>query len=326
MNNSIPTLHLQEVLDKHSQDMSGKVVAITGTTSGTGFVCAREVAKRGATVILLNRESERSKAAHQRLTEAVPDGKFDPIACDLQRFESVQEAVNAIKSKYDVIDVLVNNAAVMAFKDLPTPDGYDVQMQTNALSHFLITKELFPLMRKSDGARIVNHSSQARLGGPLVADYFEQKGGNLGGDGTEEESHAFRGPRWERYHQTKLANAVFTYSLKERLEQAGINNVIALVAHPGLSATNLQVTTAADGGMEAQSDLMHNAQSQEDGATGIIRASMDPEAKSGNFYGPSAGWKGFPDLLPPEDLLMDDSNKRIFWEGCEKAVGAFSIQ
>ncbi len=323
--NQIETKYLQEVLKNHGQDMTRKVVAITGTTSGTGFICARELARLGATVILLNRKSERSQKALNQLQSAIPDGKFDAIDCDLQNFDSVREAISTIKSRYEVVDVLVNNAGVMALKDEATGDGYDVQMQTNVLSHFLLTKELFPLMKNSAQARIVNHSSMARLGGPLSSEYFEQNGGKLGGDGTEEENMSFQGPRWERYHQTKLANATFTYGLKEKLEEANIANVIPLLAHPGLAATSLQVTTAADGGMDSKSEFMNQAQSAEDGATGIIRASLDPEAKPGDFYGPTAGWSGYPDLLTPEELLLDASNVRINWEGCEKAVGAFPM-
>jgi NAD(P)-dependent dehydrogenase (short-subunit alcohol dehydrogenase family) len=325
MTNHIKTLHLDHVIENHSQDMTNKVVAITGTTSGTGFVCAREVAKKGATVILLNRKSERSGQAHKHLLESVPEGKFDPIHCDLQDFAGVQSAMEEIKSRYDVIDVLVNNAGVMALQDQATTDGYDVQMQTNVISHFMITKELFPLLRKSAQARIVNHSSMARLGEPLNMAYFEKKGGNLGGDGTEEENLSFQGPRWERYHQTKLANATFTYGLKKKLEEKNLTNIIPLLAHPGLARTNLQVTTTADGGMNDNSGFMDQAQSAEDGATGIIRACMDKEASPGDFYGPVAGWKGFPELLTPEDLLLDESNIQINWEGCEKAVGEFQI-
>ncbi len=325
MTNQIETLHLEKVINNHSQDMTGKVVAITGTTSGTGYICAREVAKKGATVILLNRKSERAEKSLQQLKEDVPNGKFDWINCDLQSKESVANAMKTILSKYEVIDVLVNNAGVMALKDYATADGYDVQMQTNVISHFQITKELFPLLKKSKQGRIVNHSSMARLGPPLEAKYFEAKGGDLGGDGTEAENMSFKGPRWLRYHQTKLANAAFTYGLKNKLEEAGITNVISLLAHPGLALTNLQVTTAADGGMESNSALMNQAQTAEDGATGIIRATMDPEAASGNFYGPTAGWKGFPDVLVPEESLYDESNININWEGCEKAVGAFNL-
>lgn len=325
MTHQIQTQFLEETINNHSQDMSGKVVAITGTTSGTGYVCAREIAKKGAKVILLNRKSERGEKSLQRLREEVPNGKFEWIICDLQSFKSVGDAMKAIQSKYEVIDVLINNAGVMAMKDKATADGYDVQMQTNVLSHFLITKELFPLLKKSKEARIVNHSSMARLGPPLELQYFEANGGNLGGDGTEEENNGFQGPRWSRYHQTKLANAAFTYGLKKKLEEANITNVIPLLAHPGLALTNLQVTTAAEGGMAANSEFMNQAQTAEDGATGIIRAAMDPEAKSGNFYGPTAGWKGFPDLLTPEESLYDDSNIKINWGGCEKAVGEFTM-
>jgi len=320
------TKHLGEVIKNHSQDMTGKVVVITGTTSGTGYVCASEVAKKGATVVLLNRKSERAENAFQKLKTESPDGKFDSIVCDLQSFESVRNAVNAIKDKYEVVDVLVNNAGVMALKDEATSDGYDVQMQTNVISHFLLTKELFPLLKKSEEGRIVNHSSMARLGPPLASKYFEKNGGNLGGDGTEEENFSFRGPRWKRYHQTKLANATFTYGLKNKLEAANVSNVISLLAHPGLANTQLQVTSASVGGMDGKSDLMNMAQSAEDGATGIIRAAMDSKAKSGDFYGPSGqGWNGFPEKLTPEELLLDETNLKINWEGCEKAVGKFEI-
>lgn len=326
MTHKIQTQHLQNVIKNHGQDMTGKVVAITGTTSGTGFVCARELAKKGATVILLNRKSERSKNALKQLKEALPQATFDAIDCDLQNLASVQEAIDTIKSNYDKLDVLVNNAGVMALKDQATKDGYDVQMQTNVISHFLLTKELFPLLKKSKAGRIVNHSSMARLGGPLQMQYFGKNGGNLGGDEAEDnETPEFRGPRWERYHQTKLANAVFTYALRNKLKEANISNVIPLVAHPGLSRTGLQVTTAADGGMDADSEFMNKAQSAEDGATGIIRSSMDPNAKAGDFYGPTAGWSGYPDLITPEDLLFDEANMRVFWEGCEKAVGKFEF-
>lgn len=305
--------------------MTGKIVTITGTTSGTGFVCARELARKGATVLLLNRPSERADRSLQHLQEAVPGASFESISCDLQDFESVRNAAQNILDSYEKIDVLVNNAGVMALKDQATKDGYDLQMQTNVISHFLLTKELFPLLKASPQARVVNHTSMARLGGPLAAEYFGQNGGNLGGDGSEEENNQFRGPRWERYHQTKLANCTFTYGLQQKLEAAGISNVLPLLAHPGLAQTNLQVTTAATGGMDADSEFMNRAQSAEDGATGIIRASMDPEVNAGDFFGPSAGWSGFPDRLTPEEYLSEEQNVQISWEGCENAVGKFDV-
>lgn len=321
---TIKTVHLGNVIENHTQDMTGKVVAITGTTSGTGYVCAREMAKLGASVILLNRASGRATASLEKLREAVPNGTFDAITCDLQDFESVRNATEAIKAKYDVVDVLCHNAGVMALEDRATKDGYDVQLQTNSISPFLLTKLMFPLLKKSDEARVVNHTSAARLGAPLDSRYFGKNGGDLGGNGTDEENASFSGPRWERYHQSKLANCAFTYGLKQKLELHNISNVKVFLAHPGLAATNLQVTTAKTGGMQANSPFMANAQSAEDGALGIIRACADPTAESGNFYGP-AGWTGFPTLLPPEDLLLDPDNLRVNWEGCEAAVGEFTF-
>ena len=320
----IETKHLSTVIAQHTQDMRGRVVAITGTTSGTGYVCARELAKLGATVLLLNRESDRSKAALEKLQSEVPDGTFEAVACDLQDFASVRAAADTIKRTHDRLDVLCNNAGVMALPDQATKDGYDVQMQTNSISPFLLTKELFGLLRKSDDGRVVNHTSAARNGAPHDPKYFEKRGGDLGGDGTEVQNASFDGPRWQRYHQSKLANCTFTYELKAKLEAKGISNVKVMIAHPGLAATRLQVTTAKTGGMEKNSDLMTRAQSAEDGALGILRACADPEAVSGDFFGPE-GWTGFPQKLPPEDLLRDEENIRIQWEGCEAAVGSFTI-
>lgn len=321
---TIETKHLEEVINNHTQDMSGKVVAVTGTTSGTGYVCAREMAKLGATVLLLNRKSERSASSLKELQEEVPGATFHAITCDLQDFDSVRSAIEEIKSNFDVLDVLCNNAGVMALPDQATKDGYDVQMQTNCISHFLLTNGLFPLLKKSKKGRIVNHTSMARLGADLEMKYFEKRGGDLGGDGTGEENNNFQGPRWYRYRQTKLANCAFTYGLIEKLEEHGIDNIKVLLAHPGLAATQLQVTTAKTGGMETDSGLMQNAQSPEDGATGIIRCCADPEAETGDFYGPEQ-WVGFPGKLEPEDSLSDPENIRVNWEGCEAAVGKFEF-
>lgn len=321
---SIETVHLPTVLADHSRDLTGRVAAVTGTTSGTGFICARELARLGARVFLLNRPSERARAALDRLRGEVVVGDFEAIDCDLQDFSSVRSAAAAVRERTDTLDILCNNAGVMALPDEATRDGYDVQMQTNCLSHFLLTRELFPLLLQSDEGRIVNHTSAARMGPPLEARYFGRNGGDLGGDGDEAQNAQFSGPRWARYHQTKLANCAFTYGLQQRLTDRGISNVKALLAHPGPAATSLQTTTAATGGMAMDTGFMSMAQSAEDGAAGIVRACVDPSAHGGDFFGPR-GWTGFPERLPPEDLLLDPANLRVNWEGCEAAVGAFVI-
>lgn len=305
----------------------GKVVAITGTTSGTGLVLARTLAQLQAkTILLLNRPSERATRALAALQEAVPDADFRQIDCDLQSFASVRAAAAQVLAAVGKggLDVLVCNAGVMAMPDQATGDGYDVQMQTNHLSHFLLTRELMPALEQAAAqrgeARVVQHSSGARKRPyrALEERYLGKNGGNLGGD---QEGWFFGGGRWDRYQQTKLANCVFTFALHDRLQARG-SKVKALVAHPGLSATNLQVTTSQHGGMAGflMAGIMYMAQSEEDGTMGILRCAADPQAESGQFYGP-AGLTGQAVLVPPEDICTDQASKDMLWKASEAAIG-----
>lgn len=198
--------------------LDGKTVAVTGCTSGTGFILARTAIRKGATnVLLLNRSSERASKAESDLKGEANAKNVETIPCDLQDMESVRKAADMIKAKYEAVDVLCNNAGVMAMEDKATKDGYDVQMQTNHLSHFLLTKELYPLLKRAaelrGSARVVQHSSGARYGKALQEEYYGKNGGNLGGNGA---SMFFGGARWVRYQQSKLANAVFTMALAVR--------------------------------------------------------------------------------------------------------------
>ena len=307
--------------------LAGKTFVITGTTTGTGFVCAKTVAQRGAHVFLLNRPSERADAAAAAIkTTAAPGAQVTSVACDLTSFESVSRAARTIGEEAggDGVDVLCCNAGVMALADVATADGYDVQMQTNHLSHFLLAKELFPLLEKAaelrGEARIVSHSSGARKfpTGALDAAYLGKNGGNLGGNGA---SMFFAGARWVRYHQTKLANAVFTHALAQKLT-ANKSKVMALVAAPGLAATNLQVTTAGAGGM-ASTWIMAFAQSAEDGTMPLLHCCVSPEVKHGELWEPTGlgAIKGPPVRVAMEKMCTDSAACATLWAESEKAVG-----
>ena len=223
---------------------------------------------------MLNRKSTRAEKAQQDITAAHPNADVQSIECDLQSFVSVQSAADTVQELCaDGIYALINNAGIMAMPDEATGDGFDTQMQTNHLSHFLLTRELFPLLEKGAAkhgeARVVNHSSMARKGVPkLEAKYLERNGGDLGGD-------AFAlngGGRWVRYGQTKLANAAFTAALHDKL-QASQSKVKSLVAHPGWANTELQVSTDKQGGMMMAPLVSFIAkfisQSEEDGTLGL---------------------------------------------------------
>jgi len=318
---------------KNLPSLKGKTVAITGTTSGTGSVAAKTMADRGARVILLNRASAKADTALEELKTSLPTAEFIPVECDLQSFASVRNAAAKVKALCpEGLDVLCNNAGVMALEDMATSDGFDVQMQTNHLSHFLLTKELFPALEKaaemSSEARIVNHSSIARFGKKLDAKYLEKNGGKLGGNGS---SMFFGGARWVRYQQTKLVNAAFTACLHEKLQKFN-PKIKAMVAHPGLATTSLHDTTVGDGGMSSWSTglMMKAGQSMEDGAIGIIKCMADPNAKSGDFIGPGAGrWsmKGAVVNFALEDFYNNPETRELLWsKSCEAIGESFDIK
>ena len=144
-------------------DQKGKVVVVTGCTSGTGLVCALTCASKGAHVVLLNRKSSRADAAERCVKEAAaPGARVESIECDLQSLASVRTAAAALSAKFKAtgVDVLCLNAGVMALEDAATADGFDVQMQTNHLAHFLLAKDSFALLETAAAqrgeARIVN--------------------------------------------------------------------------------------------------------------------------------------------------------------------------
>ncbi|CAB9507919.1 Uncharacterized oxidoreductase C736.13 [Seminavis robusta] len=310
--------------------LDGKVIAITGTTSGTGFVAARTVAELGAEVLLLNRESSRSKDSLEKLQSAVTDGKFVPIKCDLQDFASVTTAAKEIKSKYSQIYCLANNAGIMATPDEATKDGYDTQMQTNHLSHFLLTAELFPLLEAeanaTGDARIVNHSSLGREHTPnngLEEKYFLKNGGDLGGN----EQIMMGGGPYHRYFQTKLANSVFTYALHEKLSAKG-SKIRAVCAHPGGSNTNLgdHLNYGFFTNAFFSVAMKFMAQSPEDGSVGLLTGMAIPSAESGVLYGPLNGKQksalsGAAVPNPPQPYETDKDAMDMLWRTSEEATG-----
>ena len=241
--------------------VDGKVFCITGTTSGTGYVAARTAAQLGGEVVLLNRPSERATAALTKLQQEVPNGKFVPVDCDLQNFASVRRAAQDVKSQYTALFAVCWNAGIMATPDRATVDGYDEQMQTNHLSHFLLTAELFPLLEAcaketSESPRIVNHSSGGRHMTPhktLERQYLEKNGGNLGGNDV---TGGFSGAPFVRYCHSKLANAVFTKALHQKLQARRGHKILAICADPGMSATSLGNHMKGDSGGDGKFEKM----------------------------------------------------------------------
>lgn len=284
--------------------MRGKTVAITGCTSGTGRVLAEACLQLGATVVLVNRPSERAGAAFQELLALSREAEAPApvrVDCDLTDFGSVREAGRRLCERLgaDGLDVLCNNAGMAAFGDVATRDGYDIQMQTNHLSHFLLTSLCMPVLKRAAAlrgeARVVNHSSVFRkIGGvqnELDAKYMQRNGGRLGG--SADTATDFTSPNFQRYQQSKLANVVFTYALHDRLAGTPLQ-IKSFCAHPGTAATNVAANSRKAGFMKTPGlpdcvvklGINMTQQSDEDGACGILLCCCDPEVVAGGFYGP----------------------------------------
>jgi len=310
-------------------DLKGKVYVVTGASStiGLGWICAKTLAQKGAQIVLLNRPSERAVAAEKKLKEVVPGADVSTVDCDLSSFESTRKAAAALNTRFAEtgIDCLCCNAGIMAVKDQATVDGYDVQMQTNHISHFLLAKECWPLLEKAAArvgeARIVQHSSGARsMAGQLEQKFLGKNGGNLGGDSN---SMLFGGARWKRYGQSKNANAVFTMALRDRLNAKG-SKIKALSAVPGLAASELQATTDKDGGMGSGVWFMKYGQSAEDGAMSLIDCCCQPTLNNGDCLEPCKGMTGVPALFHPDKEWMGcatPASRKLLWEESEKAIG-----
>lgn len=295
----------------------------------TGYFAARACAIRGADVLVLNRQSERADKALASLKESVPGASITQIECDLQSLESVRAAARAVANQLgsDGLDVLANNAGCAGQEDRATADGYDVQMQTNHLSHFLLAKELMPLLEKAvernGEARVVNHTSAIRVcpATPAQARYYGKHGGDLGGNTP---GWIFSGAPLDRYQQSKLANVLFTMGLHERLQAKG-SKVKALVANPGLCLTSIE-KTAIPGSLGAnwlQTILMNYcAQSAADGAVSLLTCMVGPNVQSGQLWEPK-GMAGMPVLKTLEPICADKAAQQMCWEESEKACGAF---
>eukprot|EP00919_Chromeraceae_sp_WS-2016_P026144 GHVR01061881.1.p1 GENE.GHVR01061881.1~~GHVR01061881.1.p1 ORF type:complete len:356 (-),score=23.27 GHVR01061881.1:1494-2561(-) len=311
--------------DALPSDLTNLVVAVTGCTSGTGKVFALEAAKRGARLLLLNRPSERSDAVLFEVKEVAPNAdKIETVNCDLTSFKSVHECCNKIVAMDTKLNVLCNNAGVMKLDDIATEDGYDIQMQTNHLSQFLLTRELMPSLTRAaveDGeARIVNHSSIARhwpRAWELKEENIGRNGGNLGGN-----TSGIWGSNWFRYQQSKLANVIFTLALHDRLSESG-SKVKSLVTHPGVSDTELFTKSHLNKDKRGPSMF---AQSQEDGAMGILYCAFFPKINSGEFWGPKDSFctKGVPKITIPGDTCTCISAKKLLWDMSQKATEGFT--
>jgi NAD(P)-dependent dehydrogenase (short-subunit alcohol dehydrogenase family) len=297
-------------------DCTGRTVLVTGANSGLGFEATKAFAARGATVIMACRSTDRGQQAAAEIRNTVPDtgATLNVRQCDLASLDSVESFATGVTQEYDAIDVLCNNAGVMAIPRQETEDGFEKQLGVNHLGHFALTGHLLDLLVESDAdARIVTHSSAAHESGEIDFDDLHR-----------EQSYG----RWEAYGQSKLANLLFAYELQRRLEAADVTETISVACHPGYAATNLQYRGPKQDGSALRMGVMKLAnalvgQSAQQGALPLLYASVAPDVAGGDYYGPDGvmSMRGAPEKQSSNEASYDESVAKRLWETSEALTG-----
>jgi NAD(P)-dependent dehydrogenase (short-subunit alcohol dehydrogenase family) len=293
---------------KDIPDQSGRNAIVTGANSGLGLVTARELARAGASVAMACRNLDKGHAAIEQVRAAVPDAEVQLEELDLASLESVRGFVERYRATHDGLDLLINNAGVMAPPRRRTADGFELQFGTNHLGHFLLTTLLLDLMEGREDARVVTLSSTAHKMGRIAFD-------NLNGD-----RHYFR---WFAYGQSKLANLLFALELDRRLRAQG-STVKSLAAHPGYAATNLQ--SAAPPLVDRVVMKVSNAviaQSDDMGALPTLFAATQPGLSGGTYVGPDGPGeqRGHPTIVKPSGRARGEESARRLWQVSEELTG-----
>jgi len=265
----------------------------------------------GALGVMAARKQAKAARAESEFLVAHPDALLELVQLDLGSLESVRSAAETIAARHEAVDILVNNAGLMAMPERRTSDGFEMQFGVNHLGHFAFTARLLEPLLAADAARVVTVTSTAHhMGRPVDPDNPHLEG---------------RYRPWRSYGQAKLANFHFGLGLNERFEAAGAT-ASSLVAHPGVSNTDLQSTTVAEGGGGFLAPFAHSLASRTgmsaaEGALSQLRAATDPGARGGEFYGPLWGNNGPPVRKPILRRLGMQRAIDTLWEVSERETG-----
>jgi NAD(P)-dependent dehydrogenase (short-subunit alcohol dehydrogenase family) len=295
-----------DILGQH-----GRTAVVTGANGGLGLETARQLAAKGAHVVMAVRNQEKAAAAVKEIRATAPDAALELVALDLASQASVRAAAGQIMAAHDRIDLLVNNAGVMGIAEAKTVDGFEMQFGVDHLGHWTLTALLLPALLRAPGARIVTVTSTAHHMGRAV----NPANPHLEG----------RYRPWRAYGQAKLANYHFGLGLARELRQAGAS-AASLIAHPGLSNTDLQAVSVRQSGGGASQRFFHflarrTGMPAADGALSQLRAATDPAAKNGEFYGPKFVNNGPPARKPVMRTLGMGQAIAALWEVSARETG-----
>ena len=308
------------------ENLAGRTVLVTDASSGLGLAVARQLAGSGARTLLACRDADRAAAALAQIRRAHPAARVEFVRVDLASLESVEEAAAELADRAGELDVLVNNAGVMAPPPGNTSDGFEVQIGTNHLGHFALTGQLLPLLLAAEAPRVVTVSSvlhRLAVRGELTDFKILPRGSN-----------------WLGYGRSKLANLLFAFELDRRAH----GRLHSLAAHPGLARSQLMART--EGGLRRVTGPVYRhgaevlGQSADQGARPILFAATakaalkagsgrarlrgdDPDMTGTRFFGPRGpgGLRGAPTLAGASALARDLELARDLWDASVEATG-----
>jgi NAD(P)-dependent dehydrogenase (short-subunit alcohol dehydrogenase family) len=297
---------------KNIPDQHGRLAVITGANSGLGFQTSRALAAKGARVVMACRDLAKGQVAADQILTTVPAADLQVMALDLASLDSVRAFAATLKDRYPALDLLVNNAGVMAIPFRNTADGFEMQFGVNHLGHFALTGLLLEALLATDHSRVVTVSSGMHLSGKINLKDLNSENGYS---------------KWGAYGQSKLANLLFAYELQRRLSQ-GNYQTISVAAHPGYAATNLQSAGPRMEKNTLQGSMMNVAnrlfaQSAEMGALPTLYAATAPDVNGCDYIGPGSmmGMRGYPHKASSSLASYDPELAYQLWLTSEQMTG-----
>lgn len=287
---------------------AGKTVLVTGANSGIGFQAARELARREAHVLLAVRDVAKGEAARNRILAELPQAQVTIVPLDMASLASIRGFAGEFISSGAPLDVLVNNAGVMALpRREQTPDGFERQFGTNHLGHFALTGLLMPALLKAEVPRVVTVASLAHRNGKMEWDNLQS-----------EKSYS----PWGAYNMSKLANILFARELDRRAREAH-SKLMSVAVHPGISRTNIAAPGTDFKSVMARLIGPLLFQSDEMGALPTLYAATASEAQGGQYIGPDGRGEagGHPKVVQPKPQALDEQAGRRLWAVSEQLTG-----
>ncbi len=289
-------------------EQANRLFLITGANSGLGYESTKFLLKKGATVIMCCRDLEKGEKAKQKLLKFEYPGIIELLELDLSDLLNVKAVAGSIKKRFNHLDVLINNAGIMAPPRTLSKQGLEIQFGVNHLAHMLLTLELLPMLNEKNNSRVVTVTSGVQYFGKIAWEDLQGR---------------YKYDRWAAYAQSKLANVMFGLELNSILKESN-SKTTSLLAHPGFARTNLQPKSVA-ANKSWQEEIAYKLmdpmfQSAQMGALPQIAAALLPNAKGGEQYGPRYNFRGYPKICRNAPKALDQFNRKKLWEVSESLI------